>query len=175
MSTGLKIFWWIIFTLIALAILGFIIWKVWGEKYFTRIWDNITFSKPVPERLDLQGVTLADLQNILTSGQSKTITLALGMDITNKNNFAIPFSAKIKSYYQGALLAETDTVSGTVPANGVYHVSAPVSIVLSGAQIQILIAKIQGQKVDIDYTIELSLFGIPLNRFGYIFKDIYQL
>lgn len=175
MNKGLRILLWILFIIAALAVIGFILWKVWLEKKFTQIWDNITFSKPVPESLDLQGVTLADLQNIALTGQPKTITLSLGMDIENKNNFSIPFTAKIKSSYQGTTLAETDTISGTVPANGTHHVSAPISITLSGAQIQILIEKLRGNKVPIDYAIDLSLYGIPLSWFGYTITDKYEL
>lgn len=175
MNKVLKIFLWILAIIAILAIVAFITWKAWGEKKLSEIWDNITFSKPVPQGLDLQGATLADLQNIITTGQSKTITLTLGMDIQNKNNFSIPFSAKIKSSYNGTPIADTDTISGTIPKNDTYHGSAPVTITLSGAQLQILIQKAQGKKVAIDYTIDLSLFGIPLSWFGYTITDKYEI
>ena len=175
MSKGLKIFLWFLLIVAVIAIIGFILWKVWLERKFTQIWDNIIFSKPYPEGLDLQGLTLVDLQNIVATGQPKTITLSLGMDIENRNNFSIPFSTKIRSSYLGTPIAETNKISGTVPANGNFHVSAPITITLSGAQVQILIEKLQGKKVPIDYSIDLSLFGIPLNRFGYTITDKYEL
>lgn len=172
---ALRIFLWILAGIAALGLVGFIVWKAWGEEKAKEIWNNITFGKPVPQSLDLQGVTLADVQNSLINGQSKTIVLTLGMDIENKNNFSIPFSAKIRSSYGGNVIAETATMSGTVPANGTFHASAPITITLSGAQTQILIQKIQGKKVPIDYSIDLSLFGIPINWFIGPITNTYEL
>lgn len=170
MSTGLKIFLWIIAILAVLAIIGYFLVIPWAKK----AWDNITFSKPVPESLNLQGINTSDFQNIVASGGSKDIFLTLGMDIENKNNFSIPFSAKINSFYNGVPISETK-ISDTIPANGTLHVSAPVTITLSRAQIQMLAEKLQGKKVPVDYTIDLSVYGIPLNRFGYTIKDKYEI
>lgn len=177
MSKGLRIFLWIVGVIAALGLIGFIVWKAWGEEYAKKVWDNITFGKPVPESLDLQGVTLADLQAIaLGGGSSKTILLTLGMDIENKNNFDIPFSARFKSSYGGNPVAETAIISGTVPKNDTLHVSTPVTLTISGTQAQILIDKLQNKKPVIDYSItDLFVFHVPVSWFVGPITNTFQL
>lgn len=128
------------------------------------MWDKISFSKPIPQGLDLNGITLADLANIALAGKSKTVTATITMNIKNDNSFSIPFSAKVKLLYQDTVIAETSSISGTIPANGTFPISDKVKIILNNAGGAILIEKLKGKPVQMDYSISLSLFGIPIPK-----------
>ena len=156
MSKGTKILVWIIAIIAVLAIAVFI----WGKNAF----DKITFSTPRIQSLNLQGLTLLDLANIALVGKSKTVTAVVEMDIKNDNNFAIPFSSiRAELFYKGTLIAETtDDSSHTVPANGHITLSDPVNIILNTAGGNLLIEKIKGGHPQIDYVINLKVFGIPV-------------
>lgn len=159
MNKALKIFLWIIVVIIIVAAVGFF----WGKSS----WDKINFSKPAIQGLDLQGLTAADLVGIALTGQTKTVTVALGMAIQNENNFSVPFSnMKIKFFYGDTLIAETsDSFSQknfTLPANGTLAVNDTVNIILNNAGGQLLIEKIKGNNVQLNYTIGISVFGIPI-------------
>lgn len=175
MNKGLKIFLIVLAVIAGLSLIAFITWQAWGKKKIQEIWDNIIFHPPVPTSIDLHGATLADLQKIALAGGSQNITVNLKMNIDNKNDFSIPFSFKIRSSYKGSPLAETPAISGTIPANGTLPVYSPVEITLSGAQVQMLIEKLKGNKVTIDYSIFLSLFGIPINWFIGPITNTYQI
>lgn len=158
MSTGVKIFLWILLILAVLAVIGFF----WVKS----IWDSISFSPPSLQGLNLQGLTLTDLASIAFEGQSKTVTVTLAMAIKNDNNFSIPFSnMKVKLYYDNTIIAETSNlISGkqVVPANGALTVSDTVNVILNNAGGKLLIDKINGGHPSIDYSISLKVFGIPL-------------
>lgn len=156
MNKGLKIVLWIVIILAVVAVITFF----WGKS----AWDKIDFGKPRLEGLDLQGLTLNDLANIALAGQSKTVTATIVMDIKNDNGFSIPFSSiKAQLSYKGTVIAETtDNSSHTVPANGILSLSDNVNIILNNAGGALLIEKLKGNHPQIDYTIILKVFGIPI-------------
>lgn len=159
MSKGLKIFLWTVAIVIALSAFAII----WGKN----AWDKIAFSKPQLQALDLQGLTLNDLANIAFTGQSKTVTVTLGMAIKNDNNFSIPFSnMKVKLLYKDTLIAETSDAFAqqnfTVPANGNLAVADTVNVLFNNAGGQLLIEKTKGNHPQIDYSIDLKVFSIPI-------------
>lgn len=156
MSKGWKIFLWVLLILVALAAIAFF----WGKS----AWDKLSFSRPVLQALNLNGLTATDLVNIALSGQSKTVTATVAMDVKNDNSFSIPFSVKIKLLYQDTIIAETSSISGTVPANGILRISDAVNIILNNAGGAILGEKVQGKPVQLDYTVSLRLFGIPVPK-----------
>lgn len=156
MNKGLKIFLWILAIIIVLAVMGYFLSKT--------ILDNVIFSKPIPQGLDLKGLTLGDLANIALAGEQKTVTVTVGMNITNNNSFAIPFSnVKAQLYYKGVLIGETnDPDSHTIPASGSAQFTDTVNIILNNAGGNLLIEKLKGGKPQLDYVIGLRVFGIPI-------------
>lgn len=154
MSTVAKIFLWIAIALVVL--IGFA--SYWGKG----VWDKITFSKPVPKSLSLNGLTLADLADIALTGKSKTVDVTVGMNIKNDNSFPIPFTLIVELSYKGTDIFQTDKISGTIPANSTYPVLAPAKITLSKAGAGFVSEKIRGGHPKIDYVLDLSLFGIHI-------------
>lgn len=160
MSKGIKILLWVLAILAILALLIYFFAIPW----FTKIWDNITFSTPYPQDLNLNGLTLNDLANIAFTGQTKEVNARIGMDIKNENDFAIPFS-KVKAtlLYNDQVIAETsDNASHLVPANGTFAFSNVVNILLNNAGGQLLIDKLSGKTPVIDYVVNANVYGIPL-------------
>lgn len=155
--------------LIFLAIvlpLGFIVWLIlWAKD----IWDKIKFT-PYFVSADFKGLNLKDVQDILASGQTKQIDAVLGMEIINESNTPITFSGlKAKLYYKGILIAETSPVLAnqkfTAQANNVnapLQVTDSVTVTLSQATANLLAEKLTGTKPKIDYTIEISIYSIPV-------------
>lgn len=168
MSKGLKIVVWIVVILVVLGIIAF----TWGKS----AWDKIDFGKPRLEGLDLQGLSLNDLANIALAGQSKTVTATVVMDIKNDNGFSIPFSSiKAQLSSKGVVIAQTtDTSAHTVPANGILSLSDNVDIILNNAGGALLIEKLKGNHPQIDYEVDLKVFGIPVSLF-YPIKDSFTL
>lgn len=160
MSKGLKIFLWILAIIAVLAVLTFAVIIPWGKG----VWDKISFSKPTLQALDLKGLTLADLKSMALSGGSRDVTVTLGMDIKNDNNFSISFSTlKIKLYYKGTLIAETeDNAWHTLPANSVYPFSSIVSITLNGAGLQMILEKVATGKTSVDMKTDIRVYGISV-------------
>lgn len=158
MKKGLQILIWIVVIIAVIAVFAFF----WGKG----VWNKISFSVPRPEGLDLQGLTLADLANIALTGQTKTVTATLSMDIKNDNNFSIPFSnIRVRMIYNDVVIAETSDMlaqNKVVPANSVLTVSDKVNIILNNAGGNLLIEKIKGGHPRIDYVISVRVFGIPL-------------
>lgn len=156
MNKGLKIFLWVLAALAGLALAGYFVAK--------SVIDNVDFSAPIPQGLDLKGITLSDLANIALAGGEKTVTVTVGMTITNNNSFAIPFSnVKAQLYYKGVLIGETnDPDSHKIPANGSVQLTDTVNIILNNAGGNLLIEKIKGGKPQLDYVIGLRVFGIPI-------------
>lgn len=159
MSTGLKIFLWILAILAVIAVIAFF----WAKSIF----DKVNFSAPKLYSLDLQGLTLNDLVKIALEGSQKEVKVTLGMDISNANSFSIPFSnMNVKMYYAGAIIAQTSPAlqnqKFVLPANGNLSVTDNISIVLNPEGIKMLIEKIKGGQPKIDYKIGLKVFGIPL-------------
>lgn len=168
MSKGLKIIVWIVVILAVLGIIAFFLGK--------NAWDKLTFGKPTLQGLDLQGLSLNDLANIALAGQSKTVTATVIMDIKNDNSFAIPFSSIKASFsYKGTVIAETtDNSSHTVPANGILSLPNNINIILNNAGGALLIEKLKGNHPQIDYEVDLKVFGIPVSLF-YPIKDSFTL
>lgn len=156
MNKGLKIFLWILVIIVVLAVIGYLMAK--------SVLDNVTFSKPIPQGLDLKGLTLGDLVNVALANEQKTVSVTIGMNVTNSNSFAIPFSnVKVGLYYKGVLIAETnDPDSHTIPANGSLALTYTVNIILNDAGGQLLIEKIKGGNPQLDYKIGLRVFGMPV-------------
>lgn len=160
MSRGVKILLWALAILSALAIIIFMI----VIPRFKQYWDNISFSIPTLQNLDLKGLNIQDLANIAFTGQEKQVDATLGMNIKNDNNFAIPFSnLGAKLFHQDQLIAETqDNTSHTIPANGSLDISQVVKILLNNAGGQALIDKLSGKSPVLDYVINGRVFGIPV-------------
>ncbi len=161
MSTGKII---LIVVLIGALIAAILYAFYWGKT----AWDKITFSKPRLQAIDLQGLSLKDIESIGLQGTQKEVKVGLAMDIQNDNGFAIPFSSlKAKLYYDGTLIAETsEALAGrdyTLLPKSTLSVSDTISILLNGAAARkMIIQKATGGHPKIEYTIKISIFGIPL-------------
>lgn len=160
MNTGLRIFLWILAIIAVLAIITFMFIIPWGKG----VWDKISFSAPKLQALDLKGLTIDDLKKLAISGGSKDITVTLGMDIKNDNNFSISFSTlKVELYYKGTLIAKTEDNSWhTLSANSVYPFSSVVNITLNGAGLQMMIEKLVKGKTSVDFKTDIRVYGIPV-------------
>jgi LEA14-like dessication related protein len=153
----------IIIILLVLAAAGAIAF-FWGKS----VWDKITFGVPRVLGLDFNGITLEDAASIVLAGSQKEINALIAMDVSNKNNFSIPFSSlKVELLYNGQTIAETSdafTQKQSIPANGVLYATDNVKIILSGAAAQLALDKLQNGKATINYKIKLNVFGIPLPK-----------
>lgn len=160
MSTGMKIFMWILVIIAVLAVVTFVFIIPWGKG----VWNKISFSKPKLQALDLKGLTLPDLQSLALSGGSKDVSVTLGMDIKNDNNFSISFSTlKVQLYYKGTMIAETtDNAWHSIPANSVYPFSSIVNITLNGAGLQMIIEKLVTGKTSVDLKTDIRVYGFPV-------------
>lgn len=159
MSKGVKIFLWVLFGLVILAGLAI------GAYFWAKnAWDKISFSAPKLKGVDFRSISLTDLANIVLAGGTKTIVATISMDIKNDNSFKIPFTVKAKLFYQEVLIAVTHSLSGVIPAKGTLTISDQVNIILNQAGAAILIEKIKGGTPKIDYSLSLSLFGIPIPK-----------
>ena len=164
MSKGWKIFWVV---LILLVIIG-IAFGVMQYYKWKGIWKKITFSKPIPTALDLKGLTLADLVNISFGGQERNISTTLEMLITNNSDTEITFNnLKIKLFYKGQIITETSDVlyntNYVLPANGVVPIKDTINISVNTAG-EFLKEKILGGHPIVDYTVDLSVNGIPIGK-----------
>lgn len=127
------------------------------------IWDKITFDF-------VQGFRAIDISSfkpdqLILTGQTK-INPTIGITITNKNNFDIPFKdMKSTIYYGGTIIGDTsdDLYSKTlvVKRNSNLTVTDPVNIYLNQAGGKLLLEKAKGKHPDLSYTIKLKiqLFG----------------
>lgn len=160
MSTGLKIFLWILAIIVVLAIVTVAVIIPWGKG----VWDKISFSTPKLQALDLKGLTLDDLKKLALSGGSKDVTVTLGMDIKNDNNFSISFSTlKVELYYKGTLIAKTaDNAWHTIPGNSIYPFSSIVNITLNGAGLEMIIEKLVKGKTSVDLKTDIRVYGFPV-------------
>lgn len=160
MSTGLKIFLWILAIIAFLALVVYVVIIPWGKG----VWDKISFSTPKLQTLDLKGLTLDDLKKLALSGGSKDVTVTLGMDIKNDNNFSIQFSTlKVEIYYKGTLIAKTeDNTWHTIPGNSIYPFSSIVNITLNGAGLQMILEKAITGKTSVDFKTDIRVYGIPV-------------
>ena len=168
---------WIILAIV--LPLGFIIGLIiWGKD----IWDKITFT-PYFVKADLKGLSMDDIQPLL-NGEERTIEAILGMEIKNDSNSSVTITGlKAKLFYKGTPLAETSESLAerkyVIEANNVNNplqITDNVTIRLNKAGAQLLIDKFTGKKPRIDYTIDLSVLGIPVGKFlralGFS-KDLY--
>lgn len=160
MSKASRIVLWIILILVIIsALIGTFIW---GKNAV----NKISFSKPRPQALDLQGLSLVDLANIVIGAQAKIIKATISMDIKNDNNFSIPFSnLNVSLSYNNVLIAQTSNMLAqkkVVPANGILTVSDTVNIILSNETAAFLKDKINGNHPELDYVVNLNVFGIPI-------------
>lgn len=159
MSKGVKILLWIVVIIAVLAIIGFI----WAKNAF----DKISFSVPRLQGLDMQGLTLNDLAKIALEGGQKELKVSLAMDAKNENNFSIPFgNMLVKMYYGSTLIASTspslENKKFVLPAKGSVTVSDTINIILNTAGAKLLIEKLKGGHPQINYSIGLRVFGIPI-------------
>lgn len=155
--------------LIALAIilpLGFLIGLfLWAKN----IWNKIKIT-PYFVSADFKGLNLKDVQDILVSGDEKTIDAVLGMEIKNDSGTDITFSGlKAKLYYNGTLLSETSSqLANQKFIAKAHNIDAPLQVTdaitvrLNQTGAQLLVEKLSGSKPKIDYTIELSIYNIPI-------------
>ena len=164
MSKGWKIFWWIfVIILIILIVIGIFQYYKWKG-----IWEKIHFSKPIPTALNLQGLTLADILSAAFTGTQKDITATLAMSITNDSDTDITFNnMKVKLLYNGSLISETsETLANTnfvLKAHDTLQVSDTINIRLNTAG-DFLKEKVLGGHPSVDYTVDLSVYGIPVGK-----------
>lgn len=160
MKKGWKIFWVVVVVLSAIGAIAFF----WGKG----VWDKITFDIPRLVGLNFNGLTAADIAAIAVAGGTKEVTATVQMDVSNQNNFPIPFSnLKVVLKYNGDTIAQTSNLLAAgqkVPANGTLSVQDTVSVILSGAGGQMLLEKLKGNKVTIEYSVQVRIFGIPLPK-----------
>lgn len=168
-------------TLITLAIVVgiLIIAIIWGMKAWNKILFKLSF-----EGIDLSTIDLASLASFgQTSGK-----LLLGIQITNNNPFDIPFD-KMKTflYYDGTLIAES---SGNLSAqsfkslassdkilnvgNGVIvkEVTDYVNVHINSASAKLIKDTVAKQNPKVNYTVQLSVFGVPLTYSDYFIASI---
>lgn len=156
--------WWKI-VLLVLGILAVLAAAAffWGKSVF----NKISFGKPKLQGLDLKGITLAELASAAFAGQAKTVTVTLGMDITNAGGLSIPFRIyKIKLLHNDETVGESsDALSAqryTLPKNGYVSISDTLNVFINDAGGQLLIEKIKGGHPEMQYQILFSIFGIPV-------------
>lgn len=159
MKKWLKIVLIILAVLAVLALIGFI----WVKSIF----NKISFSKPKLQSLDLQGLTLTDFLNAAFAGQSRTVTVTLGIDIINNSGLSIPFSIySIKLLHNDVVIGESSTALSaqrfTLPANNYVSISDTITVSLNDAGGQLLIEKLKGGRPILEYKILFSVFGIPV-------------
>lgn len=169
----MKKFWkiagWGLLVLGVLALSVWVWWEVKGKKW----WDKVTL-KNFNWSADLSGWNLQDIENIISSGESKQIPATIQVDVDNQNNFSLPFCyAKTRLYYKGNLLSSTsDTLAqkcflipGKRKSNTPYPLSLPLILTVDRAGTgQLLVDKALGQNPEIDAEIDLSILGIPLRN-----------
>lgn len=164
MKTGWKTFW---IVLIILILLG--IWWAWTQYVkWKGIWDKITFGKPIPTNLDLKGLTLLDFLNPNVNNQDKNVDATLKMGIRNDSDTDVSFNdLKIKLFYNGQLITETsDELSKkdfVLKANDTLPIEDTIKINLKTAS-QFLIEKAKGNHPTVEYTVDLSVNGIPITK-----------
>lgn len=145
--------------------LGFLLGLfLWAQSIWTKV--KIT---PYFVSADFKGLNLQDVRAILASGEEREIDAVLGMEIRNDSNSAITFSGlKAKLSHNGVLIAETSEELAnqkfTAKANEVLQVTDSVKVKLNQAGAQLLLNKLAAQKSKIDYTLEFSVYGIPILR-----------
>lgn len=141
----------LIYIAVILAVL-ILLGITWGKSVFNRI----TFSDP-----QLAQFSLSELQNIASG---KITTIPVSITISNANNFSISFSKiSIALSFNGTVFALTADPSGyTIPANGNLTITENIIFSLNDAAIELLAEKIQGKPAQIQYTIGLRIFGIPI-------------
>lgn len=159
MSKGVKIALWSLATLLVAGV-------TWGIWYGKKIWNKLAFQDFSITGVNFHGLTLKDIPDIIKSGTSKNITITIGINIKNDNNFSIPFCyLNIKLLYKGVEIARTsDTLANTcysIPANGVLPISDTINIVLNNAGINMAVEKLTGGKAKIDYEVELNVLHVP--------------
>ena len=164
MSKGWKIFWIILIVLVLIGI-GYSVHLYYKWK---DIWEKITFSKPIPTALDLQGLGLSDLLNLSLGKPIKNISAGLEMYITNDSDTEISFNnLRVTISYKGQIITQTsDTLYNTnyvLPAGGVEKVSDTINI-NSNAAAEFLEEKILGGHPVVDYKVDLSVYGIPIGK-----------
>ena len=169
MKKGWKIFWIILMIVILIGI----IWGVTQYLKWKEIWDKIHFSKPIPKSLDLKGLNLSDLLNLSLGGTPKSVDATLEMFITNESETEIEFNnLKVELFYQGSILTETSdelyAKTYILPAKtsnspGILTITDKVSIQLQQSA-QFLREKILGGHPIVDYTVDLSVNGVPIGK-----------
>ena len=164
MSKGWQIFW---LGLILLLVIG-IIFGIFQYYKWKDIWEKITFSKPIPTALDLKGLTLADLVNIGFGGPQKDISASLKMFITNDSTTEVTFNKlRVTLLYKGQIITQTsDKLYNTnyvLPAGGVEEVEDTINISVNTAA-DFLKEKVLGGHPVVDYTVDLSVNGIPIGK-----------
>lgn len=147
--------------LLVLLIIALLVW------YAVSVWDRLTFNIYF-KSVDLSGLNLADLEKILL-GETKVIHTTIGADLENKNPFSISFSnLKVKMFYENALIAETsDKIKNTkytVPAKGNLSIEDTADIILNPSSVNLIAQGLTNRKPNIDYTVNLRVWGIPLPR-----------
>lgn len=156
-----------------------ILLAIWGIK----AWNKILF------KLSFRGIDLStiDLSSLTSLGQTSG-KLLLGIKITNNNPFDIPFD-KMKTllYYDGTLIAET---SGNLSAQSfkslaggdkilnvgsgitVNEITDYVNVHINSASAKLVKDALSNQSPKVNYTVQLSVFGVPLTYSDYFIASI---
>ena len=143
----------------------FIISSLLAAWWMARTWKKINFKLSV-KNIDFGGITIQDIAAIALLGQTKDRKITLGADITNDNNFSIPFRIlKAKLLYEGTLIGETSEELAKqkfeVPANQTLSISDTVNVILSKDSVKLLTQGVSKQQPVIDYVIKIKLLKIP--------------
>lgn len=173
MKKGWKIFWII---LIILIIIGIIILAYKQYQKWKGVWDNISFSKPIPTNLDLKGLTLQDfLTGTFLTGKPIDVDADLKMFVTNNSDTTVSFDKfRIKILYNGQLITETseklyndnfvlekkDTNTGKP---GLAEVKDTININVNKAT-DFLKQKALGNHPKLDYKVDINVNGIPVSK-----------
>lgn len=157
-----------IWTLVAIIVpLGIIISAFfWGKN----IWQRLKF-KPYFVSADLSGLSVSDIQSIFSGGQ-RVLTATLGLIAINDSGTSVSFSGlKAKLFYDNTLLAETSDSLKEQKHTATAHnmdnplkVEDPVNIILSQAVVKLATDKLAGRNPQIEYTIALNIYGVPITK-----------
>lgn len=152
---------------------------IWGMK----AWDKILF------KLSFKGIDLStiDLASLASLGQTSG-KLLLGIKITNNNSFDIPFDKmKVLLYYDGTLIAETsgylsaqsfkslsgsDKILNVGSGVTVNEVTDYVNVHINSASAKLIKDAISKQSPKVNYTVQLSVFNVPLTYSDYFIASI---
>lgn len=121
---------------------------------------------------DLSKLNINDIP-ILLSGQNVNINANIGLKIINKSSINIPFSnISVSAYYNDVLMASTSDslkdkkfIASSNNSNDPLIIVDSINVNVNKEFTSLIINKIKGNKAEINYKININIFGIPIFKF----------